>query len=73
MVSDMIFVYKMLHNVCDNKLEDVGFSLSSGNDRNGKQKLYQHRARNRQSGTFSNTECLHYGKNCRHVYLLLRR
>ena len=52
LMADMVFVYRMLHNMCDNKLEDVSLSLSSENECSGKQRLYQHRARNRQSGTF---------------------
>ena len=51
-MADMVFVYKKLPNICNNKLEDVGLSLSAGNKRSGKQRLNQHRARNRQSGTF---------------------
>ena len=52
MMADMVFVFKMLHNMCDNKLEDAGLSLSAGNECSGKQRLYQHPARNLQSGTF---------------------
>ena len=52
MMADMVFVYKMLRNICNNKLEDVGFSLSAGNERSGKQRLCQTRARNRLSDTF---------------------
>ena len=48
----MVFVYAMPHNMDDNKLEDVGLSLTAENERSGKQRLYQHRARNRQSETF---------------------
>ena len=44
--------YKMLHIMCDNKREDVGLLLSAGDERNGKQRLYQHRVRNLQSDTF---------------------
>ena len=35
-MADMVFVHRMLHNMCDNKLEDVGLSLYSGNERSGK-------------------------------------
>ena len=73
-MAGMVFVYKMLHNMCDNKLEDVGLSLFAGNERSGKKRLYQHRARNRQSGTsFKYMIYLHNRTNCRHVSLLLRR
>ena len=51
MMADIVFEYKMLHNMCDKKIEDVGLSPSAGNERNGTQRLYQHRAKNRQSGT----------------------
>ena len=40
MMADMVFVSKMLHNVCDIKLEDVGLTPSAGNERSGKQRLY---------------------------------
>ena len=40
MMAGMVFVYKMLHNMSDNKLEEVGLSLFAGNERSGKRKLY---------------------------------
>ena len=39
MMADMVFMSKMLHNMCENKLEGVGLSLSAGNKRSGKQRL----------------------------------
>ena len=51
-MADMVLVYRMLLNMCEKRLKDVGLSLSSRNERSSKQRLYQRRAKNRQSGTF---------------------
>ena len=52
MMTDMVFVYRILQKMCDNKLKDVSLSLSSGNEHSGKSRLFRHRAWNQQSGTF---------------------
>ena len=60
--------------MCDNKLEDVGLSLSSGNERSCKQRIYQHHTSYQQTlALVSNTGCLLYGTNCCHVSPLLYR
>ena len=38
-MADMVFVFKMSHNLCENKLEAVGLSLSAGYKHSHKQRL----------------------------------